>query len=142
MIRNNRRDPNSKSVWLDNNTDTQVKPNDFYSNLYVYGTNYGTNTTHYYPDQTMNGCGEGGIVKKIIVPYPVEPYPEIMLKLGEPHTYNSGYTSKTNLGFQTGFDLSNCKDNANNNSPQSEYQSSGNDGQNISAYGCSNCSWR
>jgi hypothetical protein len=93
MIRNNFRDPNAKSIWLKTSKDYDVgvKPGDCYSNLSIYGTHYGTNSTHLYPSQHSMDYLGGGIVKKIIVPYPVEPIPQIMLKLGEPHKYDSGY---------------------------------------------------
>jgi len=99
MIRNNFRDPKAKSIWLKQNDDYDVgiKPSDCYSNLSIYGTHYGTNSTHSYPaQQSMYHLG-GGIVKKIEVPYPIEPVPEIMLKLGQPHPYDSGYKKHKKL---------------------------------------------
>jgi hypothetical protein len=126
MIRNNSRDPNAKSIWLQNNNNDYnigINSGDCYSNLCIYGTNYGTNSTHYYSSQIQNL--DGGIVKPIISPYPVEPIPEIILKLGQPHTYDSGYNkSNHNLGFEPGYDLSSC--NSKNNLSESEYLSSNN----------------
>lgn len=86
MIRNNREDEDTgKSVWVERPEQTSSQ---CYSNLSVYGTNYGTNRTHSYTNQEYVN---GGIVKKIQVPYPAEPVPQIMQALGLPHKYDSGY---------------------------------------------------
>jgi hypothetical protein len=79
MIRNNKRDPNSPSIWIDDNNQMV----DCYSNLSMYGTNFGTN------DKMPNNKG---LSQKIVMPYPVEPVPEVIQVLGQPHPYMSGYT--------------------------------------------------
>ena len=86
----NKRDPNSESIWLknDNNYNVQVPTDSCYSNLSQYGTHFGPNTV---VGSYANPALGGGLVKKIQVPYPVEPIPDIMQKLGQPHEFNSGY---------------------------------------------------
>jgi hypothetical protein len=112
MIRNNERDPNAQSVWLNKKQDYDVgvPMSNCYSNLSIYGTNYGTNNTHPYVGQNSMEHLDGGIIKKIEVPYPVEPVPEIILKMGNPHRYDSGFNSKYNiLNYGLGYDHSDCK---------------------------------
>lgn len=92
----NYRDPNAESIWLKKSNDynVQVPEDSCYSNLSHYGTGFGTNNFNIYHQQHADPNLGGGLVHKIQAPYPVEDYPEIMQKLGTPHTYNSHYDGK------------------------------------------------
>ena len=81
---NNARDPNSESIWVKSKFE-QIPVNSCYSNLVNYGTNVNVNSP--YSDPNLNGA----LVHKIKVPYPVEELPEIILKLGKPHKFNTNY---------------------------------------------------
>jgi hypothetical protein len=100
---NNNRDPNKESIWLkpDNNYNVEAPSDSCYSNLSHYGTEWGSN--NYYNVNAEPTLG-GGLVEKINMPYPVEPYPEIMQMLGKPHQYDSGYTGKVPLYNCNGYD--------------------------------------
>ena len=92
----NYRDPTAESVWIKKSSDynVEVPVDSCYSNLSHYGTAFGTNNFNNYPQQYADPNLNGGLVKSIVAPYPAEQFPEIMLKLGEPHEYNSAYDKK------------------------------------------------
>lgn len=103
---NNNRDPNKESIWLkpDNNYNVEAPSDSCYSNLSHYGTEWGSNNFNNYYNVNAEPTLGGGLVEKINMPYPVEPYPEIMQMLGEPHQYDSGYTGKVPLYNCNGYD--------------------------------------
>jgi len=88
MIFNNIRDPNAKSVWLERKPINNLTPQNCYSNLQIYGTNYGTIFTKSVPPPTTKNFG---VYQKVEMPSPVEPTSNVMRVLGEPHPFNSGY---------------------------------------------------
>jgi hypothetical protein len=92
----NYRDPTAESVWIKKSSDynVEVPVDSYYSNLSHYGTGFGTNNFNIYPQQHSDPNLGGGLVKPIIAPYPAEQFPEIMMKLGEPHEYMSAYDKK------------------------------------------------